>query len=70
MKKKPSALKQYRKARNLSLEAMANELGVSRRTLIRYEHEVPPCRVVELAKKTGIPSADLIPSLLVDGLSA
>jgi len=57
------ALRAYRIEHNLTLLDLAARLGVSKSTMIRYEREVPPEKVAEVEKKTGIPRAALCPRL-------
>lgn len=60
-------IKAYRTARKLSQEALAEFLGVSRLTVLRWEnHQRPidPKLVPDVATKTGIPARELRPDIV------
>lgn len=60
-------IKAYRTARKLSQEALAEFLGVSRLTVLRWEnHQRPidPNKVAHVATMTGIPAQELRPDIV------
>lgn len=61
-----SALTEYRKARGLSQEELAELLGVSRPTVTRWEtgaRKIDGRLVPAVSEQTGIPVSDLRPDL-------
>jgi DNA-binding transcriptional regulator YdaS (Cro superfamily) len=59
-----SALKAYRESTDTSLEAIGNQLGVDKSTVLRWEQgTVPAERVLHLERATGISRHDLRPDL-------
>lgn len=64
MTDKPLAL--YRADKALTLETLAQRLGVDRSTLLRWERgRVPAHRVIEVERVTGISRRKLRPDLYV-----
>jgi transcriptional regulator with XRE-family HTH domain len=57
------ALRRYREAADLSLEALAGQFGVNRSTVLRWERKVPADRIVDIERVTGIPRRHLRPDL-------
>lgn len=57
-------IKQYRKATGLTLEAVANKIGVSKQTVQKYENgiigNIPSDRIEAMAKAFGCTPADLM----------
>ncbi len=57
-------IKQYRKAAGLTLEAVANKIGVSKQTVQKYENgiigNIPSDRIEAMAKTFGCTPADLM----------
>ena len=59
-----SPLSRYRAAKGLTLEAVAEELGVNKSTVLRWEAgPVPAERIIQLEQATGIPRHELRPDL-------
>ena len=59
-----SPLSRYRAAKGLTLEAVAEELGVNKSTVLRWESgPVPAERIIQLEQATGIPRHELRPDL-------
>jgi transcriptional regulator with XRE-family HTH domain len=60
-------IKVYRTERDLSQRAMADFLGVSRLTILRWENwqrPIDPDLVPHVAEKTGIPARELRPDIV------
>lgn len=60
-------IKTYRAGRKLSQQALADQLGVSRLTILRWENRqrpIDPDLVPRVAKKTGIPARELRPDIV------
>ena len=59
-----SPLSRYRAENSLTLEAVADELGVNKSTVLRWEAgPVPAERIIQIEKATGIPRHELRPDL-------
>ena len=59
------SLKVYRAANGLTQKQLADQFGVSRETLARWEidaRKIDPARLPQISKVTGIPAAKLLPS--------
>ena len=62
-----SPLTQYRNANGVSIESLAETLGVERTTVWRWERgRVPVDRLPDVEKATGIPRRDLRPDIFGD----
>lgn len=57
-------LTQYRTTNNKTLEDISEALGVHKSTVLRWEQgQVPPGRVIDVERITGIPRAKLRPDI-------
>jgi transcriptional regulator with XRE-family HTH domain len=62
-----SPLTQYRTANGISIESLAETLGVERTTVWRWERgRVPVDRLPDVEKATGIPRSELRPDIFGD----
>ena len=60
------SLKVYRAANGLTQKQLADQFGVSRETLARWEidaRKIDPARLPQISRVTGIPAAKLRPDL-------
>lgn len=61
---KPTSLRAYRAAENLTLDQLAIRFGVHKTTILRWEEgDISANRAVEVEQKTGIPRWRLRPDL-------
>lgn len=59
-----SPLRAYRAAKRLSLEQLGAVFGVNKTTIMRWEEgQIPPLRVFEVERRTGIQRHELRPDL-------
>ena len=59
-----SPLTRYRAAHGLTLEAVAEAIGVNKSTVLRWEDGgIPAERIIQLEQATGIPRHELRPDL-------
>lgn len=59
-----SPLSRYRAANGLTLEAVAEGLGVNKSTVLRWEEgSIPAERIIQIEQATGIPRSELRPDL-------
>jgi DNA-binding transcriptional regulator YdaS (Cro superfamily) len=62
-----SPIRSYRKTQDITLREFAELFGVNTTTALYWERvRVPPERVIEIEKATGIPRHDLRPDLYED----